>query len=194
MNGESDASREMPKYKCHKVVHALKIAKITALAKIDHPQPMAAVISPAEEGYAEFTVDENYMEKHKPEAGGYYVVYEDGYTSFSPADVFEAGYTLIEEFKLELDSDTAKYTAESPRPQPIYALTEMDELIVMAKSRLHRMSADVAGRGSRLPSDVLAVDRAIRALGDLLEQKTRILRMGFGENGIPHKQLKAPKS
>ena len=35
------------------------------------------------------------MEKHKPHAGGYYVVYDDGYKSFSPAKAFEEGYRLL---------------------------------------------------------------------------------------------------
>lgn len=35
------------------------------------------------------------MAKHKPVAGGYFVVYEDGYESFSPAKAFEEGYTRI---------------------------------------------------------------------------------------------------
>ena len=30
-----------------------------------------------------------------PEVGGYYVVYEDGYKSFSPAGAFESGYTPL---------------------------------------------------------------------------------------------------
>ena len=33
--------------------------------------------------------------KHDPQAGGYYVVYADGYQSFSPAQAFEEGYTRI---------------------------------------------------------------------------------------------------
>ena len=33
-----------------------------------------------------------YMTKHAPQVGGYYVLYEDGYASFSPAQPFEAGY------------------------------------------------------------------------------------------------------
>lgn len=36
-----------------------------------------------------------YVAKHKPEVGGYYVVYEDGYKSFSPAGAFESGYTPL---------------------------------------------------------------------------------------------------
>ena len=53
------------------------------------------MITPAEEGYAPFRVDWEYMHKHKPEVGGYYVVYEDGYKSFSPAKAFEDGYAAV---------------------------------------------------------------------------------------------------
>ncbi len=85
--------RALPMYRSHKVVHALRIAEI-------HPHdaiyPPGAEIVPAEEGYAPFDVDGNYMAKHEPVVGGYYVVYEDGYKSFSPAEAFEEGYSLIE--------------------------------------------------------------------------------------------------
>ena len=40
-------------------------------------------------------VSRQYAVKHDPRAGGYFVVYEDGYESWSPAGVFEAGYSLI---------------------------------------------------------------------------------------------------
>jgi hypothetical protein len=43
----------------------------------------------------DITVSENYIHKHNPQIGGYYVLYEDGYESFSPADAFESGYSLI---------------------------------------------------------------------------------------------------
>ena len=33
--------------------------------------------------------------KHRPLPGGYFVAYEDGYCSFSPAKAFEDGYTEI---------------------------------------------------------------------------------------------------
>ena len=83
--------REMPKYKCHKEVWALKIAEITP--KFGDG---SAEILPEEDGYALFRVDGEYVKKHNPQVGGYYVVYEDGYKSFSPAKAFEDGYTLIE--------------------------------------------------------------------------------------------------
>lgn len=54
-----------------------------------------AVIHPVEDGYAPFEVDVAFLKKHNPHVGGYYVVYADGYKSFSPADAFEEGYTLI---------------------------------------------------------------------------------------------------
>lgn len=53
----------------------------------------AAIITPEEDGYAPFSVDATYIQKHQPKVGGYYVVYKDGYTSFSPAQAFDEGYS-----------------------------------------------------------------------------------------------------
>jgi hypothetical protein len=41
-------------------------------------------------------IDAPYIAKHNPQVGGYFVEYDDGYHSFSPAEAFEAGYTLID--------------------------------------------------------------------------------------------------
>ena len=92
-----ETQREMPKYNCHKQVWALKIARI----EFDHDKASAenretdgsATITPAEDGYAPFRVDHEFMRKHKPEVGGYYVVYKDGYKSYSPAQAFDEGYS-----------------------------------------------------------------------------------------------------
>jgi hypothetical protein len=54
-----------------------------------------ATITPEDEGYAPFSVSDEYVAKHKPVVGGYWVQYDDGYTSFSPAQAFEEGYTLL---------------------------------------------------------------------------------------------------
>lgn len=93
------ASIEMPKYECHKIVHALKIKDIVFdadLAQLENRETDgSAIITPEEEDYEKFRVDYAYVSKHFPQAGGYYVVYEDGYRSWSPADAFEAGYSLI---------------------------------------------------------------------------------------------------
>lgn len=96
---ESSVSAEMPKYQSHKKVWALKIAKIendTDLAsKENRETDGSAMITPEDAGYGAFKVDNAYLKKHTPEVGGYYVVYEDGYKSFSPAKAFEDGYTRI---------------------------------------------------------------------------------------------------
>ena len=83
----------MPKYQCHKQVWALKIKDVHRY----HPSGAngEALITPEDTGYAPFLVSASYDLKHRPEAGGYYVVYDDGYKSFSPAAAFESGYTRL---------------------------------------------------------------------------------------------------
>jgi len=93
------ASAEMPRYKCHKEVWALKIASIEfdrdKASTENRETDGSATITPEEDGYAPFKVPHDYVRKHKPEAGGYYVVYADGYKSFSPAKAFEDGYSRL---------------------------------------------------------------------------------------------------
>lgn len=83
----------LPLYTCHKQVRALLIATINH----DVTPEGEALITPQDATYPPFTVSEEYCRKHNPQAGGYFVVYEDGYQSWSPGRVFEGGYTLAEE-------------------------------------------------------------------------------------------------
>ena len=86
----------MPQYLCHKKVWALKIAKILRDGEgEDRETDGTAMITPAEERFAPLMVDADFMRRNKPEVGGYYVVYEDGYKSYSSAKAFEDGYSLI---------------------------------------------------------------------------------------------------
>lgn len=88
----------MPQYLCHKKVWALKIAGVS------HPAPTAAdaepdgsmILSFSDKRFADRRVSHVYVLKHLPSPGGYFVVYEGGYESFSPADAFESGYTLVD--------------------------------------------------------------------------------------------------
>jgi len=100
------AQKEMPRYECHKIVHALKIAAVefdaTKASNEKRETDGSATITPAEEGFAPFKVDGQYVRKHLlsgktiPDIiGGYYVVYEDGYRSWSPGKAFENGYTRV---------------------------------------------------------------------------------------------------
>jgi len=94
---ENDAQAEMPRYKCHKEVWALKIEKIERHneGNLNAESDGSAIITPSEDGFAPFRVEHDYMRKHKPEVGGYYVTYKDGYKSYSPAEAFEDGYALV---------------------------------------------------------------------------------------------------
>lgn len=94
MNDE--CSVEMPRYKCHKEVHALKIKSIERDPRSENEETDGSLILvPEEPGFAPFRVDLSYVRKHNPQPGGYYVVYADNYRSFSPGKAFEEGYTRI---------------------------------------------------------------------------------------------------
>jgi hypothetical protein len=86
---------EYPRYRCHKEVHALKIVKIEPVRDQDDIV-VGYEITPEEgEQYPSFRVALGYVNKHNPQVGGYYVLYEDGYQSWSPAKAFEDGYTRM---------------------------------------------------------------------------------------------------
>ena len=99
-------SKPLPLYKCHKIVGALQIhaASITRQNKV--------FITPVETGFPAFEVPMAFYDKHKPKAGGYYVQYEDGYASYSPADAFERGYALLP------DAEQPAYTDPAPASEP----------------------------------------------------------------------------
>ena len=82
---------EMPKYVCHKEVLAFKIGNI-----LNESGMGIFSLVPVDPRIASTGVDGYYMDKHSPQVGGYYVVYEDGEDSYSPAEAFESGYTLME--------------------------------------------------------------------------------------------------
>lgn len=88
--------KALPQYQCHKVVGALKILVVTPEARTETQEGGAWLVF-EEHGYSPLHVDLAFVAKHNPQPGGYYVVYEDGYASFSPAEPFEQGYTLISE-------------------------------------------------------------------------------------------------
>jgi hypothetical protein len=86
----------MPRYQSHKTVWALKIKAIHHQVRSENEETDGtATITPEDDGFAPFVVDREYMLKHKPQVGGYYVQYEDGYKSWSPAQPFEQGYTRV---------------------------------------------------------------------------------------------------
>lgn len=80
---------ELPKYQCHKKVWALKITAIEfnedGSAKFNSAEGM--ILLDVENYRSKFKGDENDL--------GYYVIYNDGYSSWSPTKAFEEGYTKL---------------------------------------------------------------------------------------------------
>lgn len=98
---QSAAYTELPRYRCHELVWALKIATIDGPfvrpGTSDGATRTVGIIHPDDAGYAPFDVDWQTLVDRKAEAGGYWVTYQDGYCSYSPAQAFEEGYTRIRE-------------------------------------------------------------------------------------------------
>lgn len=92
-NTEIAKAAVLPRYRCHKVVSALKIAAI------EIHEDGNATIAFEEAGYEPVTTEDGeYGRKFKgsEEDTGYYVVYEDDYVSWSPTKAFEDGYRRID--------------------------------------------------------------------------------------------------
>ena len=152
------AYREMPKYQCHKQVWALKIKTVAVHASGDTAVSDAefqasdafqgAHLITVEDGYAPFHVSADWFRKHKPEAGGYYVVYEDGYKSYSPAAAFESGYSPLADAHVAL-------TVVDPGPDS-HASAVLYPAIERAMSEL----------GALHPAFNFAVNRAFNILHD----------------------------
>lgn len=100
----ADDFPHLPSWKCHKVVRAGKIDLVEAIRTQDGATGLTLGLAwdiPTTEydnapGRLFVAVPADWVAKHKPQVGGYFVVYEDGYTSFSPAAAFEDGYSRVE--------------------------------------------------------------------------------------------------
>jgi hypothetical protein len=90
-NMKAQTGQELPRYQSHKQVWALKIKSIEDPNNATDGSRLLYFA----EGYLPICVDGDYMTKHNPQVGGYYVVYADGYKSWSPALAFEEGYTRV---------------------------------------------------------------------------------------------------
>lgn len=103
---DTGALMEMPRYRSHKQVWALKIASVNGFK-----------LAFAEAGYAPITVDPVMFARYTPVMGDYYVVYDDGYKSISPAKAFEEGYTRIDRAtEMRRAMNEAEQAVERKRP------------------------------------------------------------------------------
>ncbi|MFK7941818.1 MAG: hypothetical protein AB8B85_02710 [Paracoccaceae bacterium] len=83
-DGDAAAPPPMKTFQSHKKVKALQIVDMSSYGI--HTRLIGANGSIV-------AVDPEYMDKHDPKIGGYYVRYSDGYESFSPKQAFEEGYS-----------------------------------------------------------------------------------------------------
>lgn len=88
MSNRMQYEREMPRYRCYKEVMALKICAINIQndgSAFLQPESPSFV-----DGYPGIYVSKHFAETWRPLCGGYYIVDEDGYKSFSLPKIFEA--------------------------------------------------------------------------------------------------------
>lgn len=79
-----EAGQAMPRYKSSKIVAALEIKSVDGYK-----------LSFVEEGFADIEAPAEMFLRYTPVPGDRYMVYPDGYKSFSPKQAFEEGYTRI---------------------------------------------------------------------------------------------------
>lgn len=92
----TNAQVELPQYQCHKKVRAAKITGIQSTYDVEIDATRTR-LQLGEVG-GTVNVDQAFLKKHGPApslVGGYYVQYDDGYTSWSPAKAFEEGYARV---------------------------------------------------------------------------------------------------
>lgn len=103
----------LPQFRSHKVVGAAKIVEIWDGDKVDLGQ------------YGIVTVGADWIAEKRAVKGGYFVAYQDGYTSYSPAKAFEEGNTAI---VAPADAYRQVYGAATP-PTPAQCLLEARNLL-----------------------------------------------------------------
>jgi hypothetical protein len=88
---------EMPRYVCHKRVWALELEAISEpnYPTANNPTPARQLVF-RDRGFAPIMASEEMFSRYIPVPGDFYVVYNDGYKSFSPRKAFLEGYTKVQ--------------------------------------------------------------------------------------------------
>lgn len=84
-----DVLRALTLYRSHKSVRASKITDFTHPTRLSDQGRICFA-------WGQIKVPDWWLRRHRPAVGGYFVAYEDGYTSYSPEKPFEEGYTRID--------------------------------------------------------------------------------------------------
>lgn len=86
----------LPQWQCIKKVRGGEIVEIS------HPTDTRTgeinlKIKIGEDQFHTVTVTMGYFNQHRPTVGGYYVLYDSGYESYSPGTEFDKGYVRLPE-------------------------------------------------------------------------------------------------
>lgn len=84
---------KLPRYRCHKEVSAAKITSMgnASIPGLELDEDQVVLVFGEIGGHCKVTRE--WVKNRHAEVGGFFVAYEDGYESWSPAEAFEAGYT-----------------------------------------------------------------------------------------------------
>lgn len=152
----SETTAQLPKWLCHKQVWAAKIHEI--YGGIDeglHDTRLVLDFGAGKED-ALVKVSDAWFDKHKPETGGYYVRYEDGYESYSPAKAFEDGYERINErTNVESTAKPVEASLSAPKQAP-----SLGRIVLYTCPEHVRTSPDYVGNklgGLSLPAVIVRV-------------------------------------
>lgn len=95
---KDDASTPLPEYQSHKRVRAAKVVRITDNSgencESAVPNDSFVIWHLDNDGFVHVSKDLKMRGGDNP-VGGYYMLYEDGFESWSPAKAFKEGYTRI---------------------------------------------------------------------------------------------------
>lgn len=96
MKDEHGADVDLPTYRCHKEVRAFKIASIEFVDADGSARIVPVTGNVTKRGYLSTKPD--YVDRFKggDDDPGYFVLYADGYESWSPTKAFEEGYTRVD--------------------------------------------------------------------------------------------------
>lgn len=124
------ATTHLARYITHKVVHAARIEFI-----MDCPGDSVDLLLV---GGGKISVTRDWVQKRGAQPGGYYIVYVDGYTSWSPAEAFEASAMRDDQWGLPRQQEP-KYTVSQrgrlvnrhtgkpiPDDEPVFTLRAQD--------------------------------------------------------------------
>ncbi len=151
-------SKRLPLYQCHKQVRAAQIVGVN-YGGVDRAPSLDLIVDTT---IISVDVTDAWIRKFQPEIGGYYVVYADGYASYSPAKAFEDGYTLLDDrrsWKERVVSEKKELDEKRARLSVFMATPMFDELTAEVRKAMRRQASMMYGYSEALQERIDAFER-----------------------------------